>query len=166
MDRILGTLRALNAAGVSYVVVGGVAVVLRGHLRTTVDVDIALDLTTDNILAAVGALGSTGLRPRLPVAATDFADPDTRRSWVEERHLIAFTMVDPGDSRRELDLLADPVVPFVDLARDADTFTVEGVPVPVASVAHLIRLKEHAGRSQDLADIEALMALQAGRADE
>lgn len=58
MDRILGTLRALNEADVSYVVVGGVAVVLRGHLRTTVDVDIALDLTTDNILAAVGALAS------------------------------------------------------------------------------------------------------------
>ena len=34
------------------------------------------------------------------------------------------------------------------------------------SVAHLIRLKEHAGRGQDLADIEALTALQAGRAEE
>lgn len=164
MDRILGTLRALNEADVSYVVVGGLAVILRGHLRTTADVDIALDLTTDNILAAVGALESTGLHPRLPVKATDFADPATRQSWVEDRHLIAFTMVDPLDSRRELDLLADPVVPFAELARGAETLPVEGIAVPVASVAHLIRLKRHAGRAQDLADIEALTALEDGGA--
>ncbi len=32
-------LSALNATGVRYLVVGGVAVVLHGHLRTSADVD-------------------------------------------------------------------------------------------------------------------------------
>ena len=32
-------LKALNEAGVRYVIVGGVAVVLHGHLRATADLD-------------------------------------------------------------------------------------------------------------------------------
>jgi uncharacterized protein (DUF1330 family) len=35
-------LSALNAAGVRYLVVGGVAVVLHGHLRTTAALDLVI----------------------------------------------------------------------------------------------------------------------------
>ena len=38
---------ALNATGVRYVIVGGVAVVLRGHARLTIDIDIVIDLAPD-----------------------------------------------------------------------------------------------------------------------
>lgn len=37
-------LSALNATGVRYLVVGGVAVVLHGHLRTTADLDLVVSL--------------------------------------------------------------------------------------------------------------------------
>jgi hypothetical protein len=37
-------LAALNAENVRYLVVGGVAVVLHGHLRTTADLDLVVEL--------------------------------------------------------------------------------------------------------------------------
>ena len=159
MRRILDLLAALNDAGVDYVVVGGVAVVLRGHARMTVDLDLALDLTTDNVTAALDVLKAQGLVPRLPVAAEQFADPDVRRSWVEERNLLAFTMHDPSDALREVDLLATTPLPFSTLLTSSDLVDVDGVAVRVASVEHLIAMKRLSGRAQDLADIEALSQL-------
>jgi hypothetical protein len=36
---------ALNKANIRYVVVGGLATVLHGYVRLTVDIDLAVDLT-------------------------------------------------------------------------------------------------------------------------
>ncbi len=163
MRRILDILSALNAADVDYVVVGGVAVVLRGHVRTTVDLDLALDLTSDNVMSALAVLAAAGLRPRLPVPAEQFADEPTRAQWVEERNLVAFTLHDPDDPLTEVDLLATTPVPYAELAADADWITIRDVQVLAASVVHLVAMKQHSGRPQDLADIAALSHL-AGRA--
>lgn len=162
MRPLLSILRALDDAGVAYVVVGGVAVVLRGHARMTIDLDLALDLSFENASAVVQVLLGCGLRPRLPVNAEDFADVDQRTHWVSERHLVAFTMYDPDNSLREVDLLAISPIPYDELAAEADVLMIEDVAVPVASLAHLLAMKRHAGRSQDLADIEALSALRPG----
>ena len=162
MLRNLEVLDALTRAGIGYVVVGGVAVILRGHIRATVDLDLAIDLSTDNVSTALTVLQELGLRPRLPVAAEQFADPATRRAWVEERNLVAFTLHDPDDPLREVDLLATTAVPYADLAASADWIPVGGVQVPVASTPHLVAMKQSSGRAQDVADIAALSALAEG----
>lgn len=159
MRKILDLLAALSAAEVSYVVVGGVAVVLRGHARMTVDLDLALDLAADNVLTLLEVLRGAGLVPRLPVPAEQFADEQVRRTWVEERHLVAFTLHDPTDALREVDLLATCPVPYDTLFAGSEVMDVDGVPVRVASVEHLISMKRSSGRAQDLADIEALSQL-------
>ncbi len=156
MDPILTVVKALREAGVAFVVVGGVAVVVRGHPRMTVDLDLVVQLERENVLAALAVLGGLGLVPRLPVPATQFADEDVRREWVEQRNLTVFSMHDPLDPRREVDLFADLPLPWQDLADGADDIDVAGVSVPVASIAHLIEMKAAAGRPQDLADIAAL----------
>lgn len=160
MRRILDLLAALDAAEVSYVVVGGVAVVLRGHARMTVDLDLALDLAADNVLALLDVLREAGLVPRLPVPAEQFADEQVRRMWVEERNLVAFTLHDPTDALREVDLLATSPVPYDALLAGSDVMIVDGVPVRVASLEHLITMKRFSGRAQDVADIEALSQLR------
>jgi hypothetical protein len=58
---------ALHGAGVEYLVVGGVAVVLHGHLRVTADLDLVVRLTHDNVRGAIDSLARIGLQPRLPV---------------------------------------------------------------------------------------------------
>lgn len=105
---------------------------------------------------------STGLVPRLPVPHEHFADPDIRRSWVEQRDLVAFTLHDPSDALREVDLLAATPLPFSTLLAFSDIVDVDGVPVHVASVEHLVAMKRLSGRAQDLADIEALSQLSNG----
>lgn len=69
----------LDAAGVRFVVVGGLAVVIQGHARLTVGIDLVLDLETENVRRAIEALTARGLRPLLPVNASDFVDAETRR---------------------------------------------------------------------------------------
>ncbi|HRW19997.1 MAG TPA: nucleotidyl transferase AbiEii/AbiGii toxin family protein [Dermatophilaceae bacterium] len=134
------TLAALNEAGVRYVVVGGVAVVLRGHPRMTVDLDLVLDLAGYNARLAVDTLLAIGLQARLPVDPADFANPTVRQGWVEGRHLVAFTMVDPADSTREVDLFADPPIPFADLDARADWLNLGDVAVRVASIEDLVTM--------------------------
>lgn len=155
----LDVLTALDAAGVRYVVVGGVAVTLQGHMRATVDLDLVIDLLTENVSTAVEALQGLGLVPRLPVPASSLADEATRREWVEERNLTVFSMHDPLDPRREVDLFADPPIDPVELLARADRMRLGTLSVPVASRGDLIAMKRLAGRPQDLADVAALEAL-------
>jgi hypothetical protein len=82
-------LHALERHDVRYVVVGGVATVLRGYPRLTLDLDLAIDL--DRAEQAIDALLELGFVPLLPVDPYDFADADTLRRWVEERNLQVFT---------------------------------------------------------------------------
>ena len=89
IERVLD---ALNAAGVRYLVVGGVAVVLHGHLRTTADLDLVVQLDRDNVLRAMRALTGLGYRPRAPVAAEAFADEEVRESWVRDKGLTVFSL--------------------------------------------------------------------------
>lgn len=161
MQPVLEVLKALDAAGVKYVVVGGVAVVLQGHPRMTIDLDLVLDLDVENARLAVETLTALGMRPRLPVDAASFCDPQTRQSWVLERNLIAFTMYHPKNPLIEVDLIASSPLDYAELRAGADIMELAGLRVPVASRAHLIELKRVSSRSQDLADIEVLEQLQA-----
>jgi ABC-type sugar transport system substrate-binding protein len=86
---------ALQHAGVRYLVVGGVAVVLHGHPRFTADIDLVVALTPGNALAAVQALAGLGYRPREPVDGALFADAAARRRWIDEEGLTVFTLWSP-----------------------------------------------------------------------
>lgn len=161
MDFLLGLLGALDQAGVRAVVVGGVAVVLHGHPRLTVDLDLVVDLEPGNVRSALEVFRVHGLRPRLPVDPDQFADPAVREQWRRERGLVVFSLHDPGNPLREVDVFAEEPIPFDQLWSASETVEVGGVSVRVASVAHLIDMKRLAGRPQDLADIAALDALRA-----
>ncbi len=162
LERYDDVLAALVAADVRHVVVGGVAVVLRGHPRLTVNLDLALDLAAAPARRAVDALTAVGLVPRLPVPATAFADPEQRRGWVRDRHLQVFSFQDPSDPLREVDLFAEDPVPFEELYAASELLRAGRREVRVASVEHLIAMKVAAGRPRDLSDVEALRRGSAG----
>lgn len=150
---------ALAAADVSYVVVGGTAVVLQGHARMTVDLDLVVDLAPDSLRRSLTALLALGLRSRLPVDPYDFANPVLREQWRTERNLTVFSLYDPDDPFREVDLFAAEPLPFADLVAAATNVDIAGVPVPVASIEHLIQMKRAVGRPRDLEDVAALERL-------
>lgn len=156
MHPYLDVLTALTEARVRYVVVGGVAVALHGHLRATVDLDVVVDLVPENVERAVDALCALGLQPRLPVAARDFADEQIRREWVEHRNLMVFSMWDPKNPAVEVDIFAAPPIEPALMLADAKLVALGDLQVSVASTAHLIQMKRLAGRPQDLVDIDKL----------
>lgn len=147
---------ALNKGQVRYVVVGGVATVLHGHARLTADVDLVIDLDPAECRLALGVLARLGFQPRLPVDALDFCDPARRRSWIEEKGMRVFSLVDPENPLRAVDLFAEHVLDFEELWLRSEEIPLRGISVRVASIAHLIELKRLAGRPKDLEDVKRL----------
>jgi hypothetical protein len=140
---------------VRFVVVGGVAVNLRGVPRFTADLDVAVALELDNLRAIEQALTALGLRPRLPESVEKLADPETRRDWTENRNLKAFTFQHPSNPLCQVDLVIAPFS-YEDIDADAETLHAEGLSLRVASAATLIRMKTGTGRDQDASDVDAL----------
>jgi predicted nucleotidyltransferase len=157
--------KILNAAGVRYVVVGGVATLLHGYARLTADVDLAVDLAPHEALKMIRALVDKGFRPQVPVSAEMFADPAVREEWLKEKHMRAFSLVDHTNPMRVIDVLLKPEVPFEELLARSQKAVVGETTVRVASLDDLIALKRFAGRSQDLADIEELEAIRRRKGD-
>lgn len=138
----------LNAAGVRYVVVGGVATLLHGYARLTADVDLAVDLAPREALKMIRVLVGKGFRPQVPVSAELFADSAVREGWLQEKHMRAFSLVDPTNPMRVVDLLIKPEVPFEELLARSQEALVGDTPVRVASLDDLITLKRHAIRNR------------------
>jgi hypothetical protein len=155
---------ALNAAGVRYLVVGGVAVVLHGHLRTTADLDLVAQLTSDNALRAVRSLATLGYRPRAPVPAEQFADATTRRTWLRDKGLTVFGLWSGRFPGLEVGLFVAEPFDFDQAYSRAVTVALDATTATIVSLPDLIALKREAGRPVDLADVEALQALAEERA--
>lgn len=160
--------KALADAEVDYVVVGGLAVIMHGHLRATRDLDLVIGLEPANCAKGIEALSNIGLRPRLPVTLADFADPATREDWANNRNMQVFQLWDPGNPERSVDVFVREPLDFRAMLAHAVIKDLDGVTIPVASIPHLIALKQVAGRPQDLDDIQALreIAAETGQASE
>lgn len=157
----IGLFAMLAAARVRYVVVGGLAVLLHGLDRLTADVDLVIDLSTEAATATVRALTAAGYRPLAPVDPVSLADPAQRSDWQQRRGMQVFSFWDSTNTRPTVDVMLDPVVSLEDLWADARVVAIGDSEVHIASIRHLIRMKEAAGRAQDLADAERLRELLA-----
>lgn len=152
--------RVLNAANVPFILVGGLAVVAHGYGRYTADVDLVVRLDIDTVARLFVALGSLGYRPRVPVTASAFADERQRAEWIAEKGMAVLSF--HSDTHRETPVDVFVAEPF-DFAQEYGSAVVReiaiGVPVRIARLEALIRMKRDAGRPQDLADIAELERL-------
>lgn len=155
----------LNTAGVRYVVVGGLATVLHGYARLTADVDLAVDLAPEEATKMIQALVARGFRPQVPVLPEEFANPAVREVWLREKHMLVFSLVDPTNPMRVVDLLLKPEVPFEELLARSQEVMMNRTKIRIASIDDLIALKRHAGRPQDLADVEQLETIRRQKGD-
>lgn len=156
---------ALQDHGVSYVLVGGLALNIHGVERATMDVDLMLALDEDNLARFVAAASGLGLKPMLPLPIEELLEPEKRRQWVEQRNMIAFAPHADQRPAPTVDVLIAPPVPFQEVFAGRVVKQVGRTAIPLASVDDMIRLKQTAGRRRDAADAEALLRLKAlGRA--
>jgi len=150
---------ALEASGARYLVVGGVAVVLHGHLRFTADLDLALSLDDANVGTALSALEGLGYRPRAPVPLRAFADPAQRADWEHTKGLTVFSLWSAELPGTEIDLFVADPLPFEPAWGRRLRAQLGAIAVNVASLADLIEMKRRAGRPQDLEDVRQLEAI-------
>jgi len=151
---------SLQKNEVRYAVAGGVALVLHGVVRFTADLDLIVDLEPDNLRRFVQTITELGYRPRNPVKAADFLDPALRAGWKREKEMEVFSFVDPAQPMTLIDVFIEEKIPFREILNELALVTAKGIMIPVVSLAHLKRLKKAAGRPQDLADIEAIEAME------
>ena len=152
---------ALQRAGVRYLVVGGVAVVLHGYPRFTADLDLVVALDRENVLGFLAALDALDYRPQAPVPAVALADAETRRLWIQEKNLKVLSFWSPEHPATEIDVfVAEPFPMDLALARSLRVPLGE-LTVPVASIPDIIFLKRQSARPKDLDDIQALEAILA-----
>jgi hypothetical protein len=152
--------RALNKKRVRYVVVGGVAVVLHGIVRLTADLDLMIDLQEKNTGKFLEAMTSLGYKPKVPVAAGEFNDPEKRAKWKKEKNMIVFSFYDPKKPFAEVDVFIDNPLDYQRVSKNKKIYKIAGLSIPLVSLEDLKELKKLSGRAQDEADINALCALE------
>jgi hypothetical protein len=156
----LGLLERLAASGTDFVLIGALAVVAHGHIRTTRDVDITYATDQPNLDRLGAVLVDLDARLRGVAEVVPFVpDGGTLRA----AELLTLDTV-----HGPLDLLASPpgAPRYEDLKAHADLIDVAGHEVAVASVRDLVAMKRAAGRPRDLEDIAALEQLVRLRAEE
>lgn len=144
--------KTLHDAEIRYVLIGGMAVVLHGYPRFTQDMDIVLDMEPGNAGKFLASMEMIGFAPRVPVPSAAFLDPLEREAWIREKNLQAFSFVCREDPFFVVDVLL--TIPFESVP--AVPLEAAGIQIPVIDRAALIRMKRATGRTQDLADAEAL----------
>ena len=137
-------LEALATAHVDFVVIGGVAGGSYGSTFGTFDVDVAYARDGDNLERLAAVLESLGATLR--GAPQDFPFQLDAKTLANGANFTFSTRLG------SLDILADPAgaPPYRDLKAAGTTITVADLEIIVASLDHLIAMKEAAGRPKDL----------------
>ncbi|MEO6260455.1 MAG: hypothetical protein ABIP63_08895 [Thermoanaerobaculia bacterium] len=141
LEDLLGLCKALNAAEVRYVLIGGFAVILHGFVRATKDIDLLIDASVANVRRLKRAMSVL---------------PDNAIAMIADDEVEKYKVVRIADEI-VVDLLKDAC--GVDYERAAaggiEIRTIEGVPIPIARMELLIETKQTI-RSSDAADVHFL----------
>ena len=161
-SHLVEILCALSDHQVDFVVAGGVAMVLHGVERTTLDLDLAVSLETENLHRFLEAMTNLRLVPRAPVPAEIILDQESVAALIREKNALVFTFWSPEEPYRQIDLFLTPENSFDDLIADAYLLEIRARVIRVASRRKLIEMKSRVRpiREKDISDIRALTELE------
>ena len=134
----------LREAGAEFLLVGGWAVILHGHVRATDDMDIFVRASKANSERVVAALEAFGAPLQAHgVTSSHFAkEGDAYRFGIPPLRVEVLTKISG--------------VSFDEALEDSKTFDLDSHPIPYIGRSALIRNKRSAARHKDLADVEEL----------
>jgi predicted nucleotidyltransferase len=152
-------LRALGEHNVRFVLIGGLAMVIRGSAHVTEDIDVAFVRDRLNVQAVVRALAPFHPRPR--------GFPESLPFKWDEQAVRSATILTLDTDAGIVDLLAETAegLSFEDIWARSDSIDAFGVTIRVASIEDLIVMKRAANRLKDqlhVLELEALKKLLAG----
>jgi len=153
-------LRELVEGGVEFLLIGGVAVAYHGHIRATKDVDIVPAPNHENLerLAAVLRRLEAQVAGAEDFAEGELPDPldpaalELGGNWVMTTKLGRLDVMQwIGDWKL-----------WAEFAPAAIDERIDGLPIKIVSYEGLVKLKELAGRPQDLLDLQELREAREG----
>ncbi len=152
---------ALADEGVEFILGGGVAAVLHGVERVTLDIDLALKMEETNLKKFLGVMERLALSPRVPVPARDLMSPEAVRRMVEEKQALVFSFVDADKPLRHVDIFLTKDLSFEEMNADAKPVRIGDRAIRIVSVARLLKIKRaiQPPRDKDTFDIKALERL-------
>ena len=142
-------LAKLGRADVKFIIVGGVAVALNGFVRTTEDVDILLEASTENIARFLDELRNFGEGHARELSPADFSNSEGAIRIIEDFPLDVFTVMRGKH--------------YADLFGATKTTRIDDVVVSYLNPEALIALKSDSHREQDRIDVSALQSLKDGK---
>jgi hypothetical protein len=135
-------LKSFNSNRVEYLLIGGYAVGVYGHIRATNDLDIWVNISAENAARIERAIREFGF---------------TVAELTPDLFQVPNKMVRLGVPPIRIEILTSiSGVEFESCYREKQMTQIEEVEVPVISLARLRENKAASGRAKDLADLENL----------
>jgi hypothetical protein len=145
-------IRRLSTANVDFVIVGGIAAALHGSRRLTDDLDICYAVDSRNLEALGEVL--VGLEARL-------WGVDEELPFAPDAHTLSrVQLLTLETTAGRLDLMTRPdgAPPYEELKAGSEVMDLGSGLARVASIEHLIAMKQASGREQDRVDVATLEA--------
>jgi hypothetical protein len=150
-------LKALSSRGARFAVAGGFACLAHGVVRVTLDLDLLIEMSDENLACLWETLSDLGFVTQQPVSRVDVISAVSLARLAREKHMQALSWVHGTHPFVIVDLLVGEGFRWSPaLIEEMDLF---GVLVPVLRREELIRLKQAAGREKDLVDVRELERL-------
>ena len=150
-------IKKLAKENVDFVICGGIACILQGSDRNSLDLDLNINMSQINLTNLVNVAQEMGWKPRVPVPIEDLMDGNKRKQWIEEKNALVFTLLS-NDGMLQIDIFLSYPIGFETLKKDANIFEIDDIKFAVSSKEHLIQAKESINpkRQQDDYDINIL----------
>jgi hypothetical protein len=162
-DYLIDLIKKLIDREVNFIVCGGVAAVLHGVERLTMDLDVALDLTKENMDRFLSVMREARMIPRAPVPPESILDRTLLEKFVKEKGALVFTFLDPQFPFKQIDFFLTEDKSYSELIKETVEIKLdEGYSFRILSIPCLLRMKlaVKPPREKDLQDISALKKIQ------
>ena len=143
LNRFQDVFKSLRSHDVRYVVIGGIAAILHGVPRATLDLDILIEASNQNAEALLKALEEAGMGTAL---------------MISPEQLLKNEVTIFNDCVRLDVQTATPGIDFDEVWANRETMHYKGTEFPVLSVSDLLKSKLAAGRPVDLQDVRMLQS--------
>lgn len=148
--------KGLDDHKVRYIVCGGLAMNIYGIPRMTVDIDLLLDFTAENVRVFQKLLLELKYKPLQPVDLESFIDSKNRREAIDSKNMIVYSYYNQISNFMQLDVLLDVPLTFEELWNRKNEVRSGDISINLVSVEDLIKMKEYSDRIQDRDDIVLL----------
>ncbi len=148
----------LNDNSVDYIICGGVALVLHGVERMTMDLDLSVGMDEGNLKRVLQSMKKLGLTPRAPVPAESILDNEKRKAMVSEKNAVVFSFFDTKNPFRQVDVFITDRFSYETLKDHVETMSVGSMKIQLVSKKKLLEMKKaiNPPRDKDLFDIRLL----------